>query len=425
MRDEPATRRRWPLSSWAAVTAVGVLGVIALAGIVLTSSSPSPSPRPVGTPVAGAWTGLDWSNAAKVPADTMILDVTAWQGEYIGVGVYQKPDAEFGEPTFLTSRDGLDWTVAYQYNPQLNQFPAYLVPLGKGLLAVSNQGVLIGGCCSGPSLWQSDDGTTWYGIPPLGDWDSVWINHVALMGVASTADGVVVLGMDGNLAPVVLHSTDGRHWSRLGLPASFDHAVPTRITAYPGGFVITGRVGDPDGMSASGQLVYGLARPAAWWSADGVTWQAADVEGTVVHGGELSQVAVGAGGLYAVGVDTEPGQPGNRGPQSGWASADGKTWRQAGQVAQNAPPDAGLAGDGTHLVLLGQDPDTIGPVLAAWASTDGTTWTRLAFTGATATLPTTRDVFGYGRGLWVAPNGIVVLAGTPTQEAWYATATGH
>ena len=411
MRNGSAAPRRWLVSRWEAAGLIILLAAVVALGVYAATSSPGPTPArtPRGTPLAGGWTGLDWSDAANIPTDTQIFDVTAWQGEYVGVGVTGGLDAQTGEAAFLTSRDGLDWTVAYQYNAL--ESPIQVVPFGKGLLAVSSQSPLLGGCCSTPLLWQSDDGTTWYGIQPLGDWSSVWINHVALMGVASTADGVVVLGMDGNHAPVVLHSTDGRHWSQVSLPASFDRAVPTRLTAYPGGFVI---------------VVHELARPAAWWSADGLAWQAADVQGTVVHGGELSQIAVGAGGLYVVGVDTEPGQPGNRGPQSDWVSADGKTWRQAGQMAKNVPPDAGLAGDGTHLVLLGQDPDTIGPVLAAWASTDGTTWTRLAFTGATATLPSTRDVFGYGRGLWVAPGGIVVLAGTPmSQEAWYATATGH
>lgn len=429
MRDDSRARRRWFVSRWEVAGLVILLAAVVALGVNAATSSPTstPAPTPRGTPIAGAWTGLNWSAGAKIPADTQVFDVMSWQGEYIGVGVHQKPDAEFGEATFLTARDGLDWTVAYQYNAQLNQFPTYLVPRGTGLLAVSDQGAMLGGCCSTPSLWQSDDGTTWYGIQPAGVWNSVWINRVREAGVASGPDGVVVLGMDANDAPVILHSTNGRTWSQVSLPSVFARAIPTGITAYSGGFVIVGRVGEPDTVNQSGQFVGGLARPVAWWSPDGVTWQAADVEGTAVAGGELSQVVAGAGGLFAVGVDTEPGQPGNHGPQSGWASADGKTWRRTGPIAAtNVPAISGLAGDGTHMVLLGQDPATIGPVLAAWTSADGFSWTRLAFGGATATIPEAGRVGTFSRGLWVVPGGIVVLAATPMpQESWYATATGH
>ncbi len=153
--------------------------------------------------------------------------------------------------------------------------------------------------------------------------------------------------------------------------------------------MIVGRVGEADVL---GETQAPVGRPAAWISPDGVTWLAAEVEGSEAPGASLFTVVAGADGLFATGYATE--WTTWQSPRSGWASTDGRSWQLLGEMGTDLPLaiDLPLAtgfptnvvGDGAHMVMFGRESTE----LAAWTSLDGVTWTQLAFSGATATLPT-------------------------------------
>ncbi len=191
---------------------------------------------------------------------------------------------------------------------------------------------------------------------------------------------------------LIIHSSDGLTWDRLDLSAAFDKAYFWDVTAYAGGFVIVGRVGEPYLREAT-ESARGV--PAAWTSADGVTWLAAEVEGSEAPGATLLTVVAGADGLFATGYPTE--WTSWQSPRSGWASTDGRSWQLVGEMGTDLPLaiDLPLAveyptsvvGDGAHMVMFGRDSCKT-TELMAWTSLDGVTWTQLAFSGETSSLPT-------------------------------------
>ena len=393
-------------------------------------SSPASSP----SPTAGGWTGLRWSATAGLPDGAWINAILPWRGGYVAAGGIHKPTDASGEAAFFTSTDGLHWSVAYQIkqaNPQQGYWTPCpdLVPLGSGLLAVG-----MNPCGGGaPTLWHSADGTAWTLISSQ-TWESAWATS-DLIKVAGGPAGVVAIGVDQGNGPVIVHSTDGRAWNRLDLPAAFDHATLRDVLAYGGGFVIVGRDGQPDPSSGPP----GVGKPAAWVSPDGVTWTAAQVEGTAVAGGELRQVVAGPGGLFAEGVDV-PFEAGGRVPATGWVSTDGQTWRTIGQLGTAFASGTTLASDGSHMVMLGAQPPVTGtsPLpLAAWVSGDGVTWTRLEFSFEVAGtyLAGVSDPVAEGQitgvpllsDAWVVGDGVVILASEsvpPGQENAFAAAIG-
>ncbi len=298
-----------------------------------------------------------------------------WGDGFVGVG---SVDGAHGssDAAFFASTDGRHWTVTRHFAEaatQENAGPQFLVPLGNELLAVSdNDGF------SPPNLWQSADGKTWRAVDSP-SFRTAWTNG-NLLAVAGGPAGVVAIGSEGLSLmepgpPIVATSTDGSTWTRLTLPSAFDHAIFADVLATRAGFVIVGRDGTPDATPQRGGA-RGIGAPAAWVSPDGTTWAAARVEGQPVAGGELSAVAAGAGGLFAVGRAEASG------PLTGWASTDGSTWRQTGQLGVDLPDPTVLSGDGTHLVILGRSSCKT-TTLKAWVSTDGMTWSRLAFSGST------------------------------------------
>jgi hypothetical protein len=396
------------------------------------SSSATPSSEP--TPIVSSWTGLEWSGpVAPFPSESSwITDIVRWRDGYVGVGGTNAPLGS-GLGTIFASTDGLHWTITFQADLPQGWYFEHLVPLGEGLLAVSNvRGI---SCPANTSpcppqdadlsnrLWHSNDGATWTQIDSP-SWRAAWPTGVASLKVVGGPEGVVAVASSGH---VVVHSTDGQKWERVdGLPA-VTGAIIRDVAAFPGGFVIVGRDGEPDPFSQAGpQPPPGIGRPAAWSSDDGVTWIAAQVPGSDVAGGELRAVAAGANGLFAIGINRAI-QDALDAPTSGWASADGRTWRLVGELAADLPDTELLVGDGVHMVILGSESPG-SPMLAASVSSDGAEWTPLTFSGAT-TLP--------GIGRWNPPSGIslvwalvvsdgMIVRGTGAipQQLWFATEIG-
>jgi hypothetical protein len=415
------------------------------------STTPSPTPQPTPTPLA-AWSGLNWSNgvAPFTPNHGGIRDIVAWRNGYVGVGWTDESGTGAKEQrAFFTSPDGLHWTTRFETIPPAGdgRYLGRVMVVGNGLLAMTTGGGLT--CppiCDepptmAPLLWYSSDGIGWAQIQSP-SWQDAWHVGSVLKVVAGPA-GAVAMGYradriadyPGDKVPshlTVAHSQDGKTWTVADLPSAFDHAIIRDLVAFSGGFVIVGRDGQPDPVSEVSPLPPpGVGRPAAWISTDGVTWQAARVEGNDVAGGELRQVVAGSTGLFATGADQV--QNVRSGVPEGWFSPDGRSWHKIGAgFPPNASPWWTIAGDGTRMIAFGVRSSTPADFnLGAWMSTDGITWTPLASTGA-RTIPA-----GYCGApaadepstcwtltqMWVAKDGVIVQGtGSVPQLLWFATA---
>jgi hypothetical protein len=445
----PASRRLWfspPMRlslAVATVVAVLVLGFFFAQGdevgpgpspseprqSVDSSATAIPTPTPTAAPSVTpeptpqvVWSGLDWS-AGVTPFtanSSWIADIRPWGEGYVGVGGTFSASGS-GQGTVFTSSDGQHWTISYQAELPEGWSFAHLLSLGDGLLAISDQrGVSCaeGSACPpegfdmSPRLWYSADGMTWTRIDSP-SWRA-GLGDALPFDVAAGDAGVVAVLYSGS----VLHSTDGRTWQRVALPAG-TAALPLDVTAFDGGFVVVGRDGDPDPHPQ----VYetppppGAGRPAAWVSANGVDWTMASVDGSVVQGGELREVAAGANGLFAAGI-AEPVDSQAHELTHGWASADGVTWTLAGRIGQELPRFGGallaqgfLIGDGDYMLILGPE-SAESAKLAGFISTDGMNWDRLTFSGQETDLVI---------GVWneSSPAGVAYLA-----HAWLATPQG-
>jgi hypothetical protein len=478
----PLSRRLWfspPMKlSLAAVTAVAVVVMAFFVvrplvvgptpsqtpGPSASSIQPSPStqptatlePTPVPTPGVAAWTGLDWAMGTTVQGSRWnIDDIAPWGNGYVGVGTSQHGDHASGtltwSPAFFTSADGLHWTLVQEgdpideetYSQDEEWFPARLVPVGDTLLAVGHNphGP------SAPRLWRTGDGLSWT-LLDNPSWKAALTNNT-LISVAAGPTGVVVVAYKGSGfgpqgLPLIIHSPDGVTWDRLDLSAVFDKAYFYDVTAYAGGFAIVGRVGEPNTLAAT-ESARGV--PAAWTSPDGVTWLAAEVEGSQAPGATLLKVVAGADGLFATGYPTE--WTSWQSPRSGWASTDGRSWQLVGVMGTDLPMAIDLPwateyptsvlGDGAHMVMFGRESCKTAE-LSAWTSLDGVTWTQLAFSGATATLPTVGPIcnddgtessnpgsLGMANA-FVVPDGVIVVGSSSAPVApsyWFLTATTH
>lgn len=400
---------------------------------------PSPTPGPTSTAVPtptvqptpsapATWTGLVWSDPVTPSFTVHLYDLVPWGDGYVAVG--ELPDHGWAS---LTSADGLTWTIGQRDFPGA---PRHLVALGDELFAfmplvwpVPNPG----GAPPSTVIWRSIDGVTWVVVDSL-SWQDAWHEAVpeslpgtiypdgwdqtqhdlplGVVDVASGPRGLVAIGNsfgDGALAPIIVHSTDGVTWTPAELPSESDSALLNTVVAHGDRFVVTGATGvwtDPATASA-----------AAWYSDDGLSWNAATIEPAsgvdLISGAELGLVWAADDGLVACRGNREMGAGGWR-YMDGWVSPDGATWRHA-QTPGPHPACDWSASDGTRIVSLGPrdhaSPTAWPGVTVASVSTDGVTWQPLELS---ATLNDRLERF------WVVPDG-VIYAGE--QSFWFGTAT--
>ena len=400
-----------------------------------TPPAPTLSPEATPTPIA-RWTGLTWSDPVTPSFVVHLNDLVAWGDGYVAVGQVVV-DATRSEAAFLTSPDGLNWTVRYQVDPGVDRFPRHLVIVADEMLAFSHPNTDALGLpgASESLIWRSADGIAWSPVDSQ-SWRDAWSGLVigpmpagwdelqqpietGLVDVASGPAGLVAIGNsfgDDGLVPVVLHSTQGRDWSPVSLPAEAVSPLLNAVVPYDGGFVLVGAVdAGPRGESAT---------PAGWYSTDGVSWSSATVnvdpqlflEG-IAGIGEIGAVTAGSDGLV--------GWWGQRGMTAGgprfmaaWTSSDGRTWEpRERNTARPVLSHRYVAGDGVRMVALGPAPSTatdpaLWPGLSeASVSTDGVNWTSLS-------MP--RELDDFVEGMWVVPDG-VVYAGV--ESFWFGSPT--
>ncbi len=371
-----------------------------------TSSSPSPSADPT---VAGAWGELRWSAPVVTPDRGSFHDVVSWRDGYAAVGEAIDSGQRFGAAFFST--DGAHWQRTTGVST-FSAVPGVLVTTPNKLIAF----VAPFDPGSPPTVdaYTSTDGRSWQRDASLG------LRGVSIARVAARDTTLVALGTNVAGQSSLVRYIDGVGWSQGQPPAP--RAILRSVTAVRDGFIGVGRDGDPD-RSSGGVGVPGVGRPAAWWSADGVTWTALPVEGVAAAGAQLSDVFAVREGYIAVGSDTTDPAVNPRSPLF-WSSTDGHDWRLIGP-----PAHWGTAGaNGQQLLVLTRSTNRAAvPDLEAWASLDGRQWTQLKFSGDAVEIPafeqTTTQPSRVDR-ILVAPRGVVVLGQQQgTLESWFAEAT--
>ena len=291
------------------------------------------------------------------------------------------------EAAFFRSDDGVNWTMTARFPPVTSSSPSCAPTTSfqrrRASWPIGQQ-----------RIWASTDGVAWTEVESP-SWRALWPSGLPqLLGVASgpaawwpSASTTDAGQSTGTGRTIVVHSADGSAWQEVHLPAE-EMPIVRDVAAYPGGFVIVGRDGQPDGEASAQHpaVVPGIGRAAGWTSSDGVTWTEASVQADRVQGGGMTQLLLGSHGLFAVGVNSGsefyPSVDYAAGAVvTAWASAHGSSWELAGAMGADLPPMGMLASDGTTMIGLGVRQPGVGQDPTAWASVDGVHWTALAVSG--------------------------------------------
>jgi hypothetical protein len=209
--------------------------------------------------------------------------------------------------------------------------------------------------------WWSGDGASWARPPDTPALTSADGEVIAPAGVAVGERAAVIVGervpltSDGTVDGLAWTSPDGRRWARApeaGLPSGPGVQRLGRVAALGAGFAAAGVEGD-------GERVH----PAAWTSADGVTWRAAADPVLARDAGPPASTGVDrlvTAGRCLLATGRAGGAP------RLWSSADGVHWAPA-------PLPPGLTGpvDGPVLVAGGQDATVLAAGGRVWTAPAG------------------------------------------------------
>ncbi|HEX2756571.1 MAG TPA: hypothetical protein VHM48_13975, partial [Candidatus Limnocylindrales bacterium] len=327
------------------------------------------------------WTGLDWSAPLRSEPSTTASDLIATPSGFVAVGQVQTA-AGGSVAAAWTSPDLRSWTRTLLDAPAIGDSSLESVRrTDAGLVAIGLSGVLQ---CVPPegegqvcdplpiAIWTSSDGASWtqerQPAPLVG---------VRVASVASDGETVFLVGDAGWTRPGIWRSSDGAIWaSAHPQPDTFADAHFDAVAAIPGrGWVVTGSTGGSEPVCCAGHNAD--ATPAAWSSADGITWEPALVVAAVASRGDVvGPVFAGRDGMVAWSL-------GEQANDFGWQSPDGRTWTALPKPVGNAITPR--AGDGLRIIGTTFDGEDR---VAEWISTDGLRWNRLAASGDVASRPT-------------------------------------
>ncbi|HEV2248972.1 MAG TPA: hypothetical protein VGT60_00500 [Candidatus Limnocylindria bacterium] len=363
-----------------------------------TAASPQSTPIPT---TATPWTELRWSAPVPIPDRDAILQVVGWKDGYLAAGQTTGGGAYVGG--LFASPDGVHWQRSA------------IVPVGPTVVTTDARAIAVvtTGRESTPRVqaWVSTDGRSW--APE----DALTIAGASIDHLAARGSAIVGIGTDSAGHTAVWRSIDGAAWTRGDPPSA--HAIVRAVSAVRDGFVALGREGDPD-VASGGVGAPGVGLPAAWWSADGRSWTALEVEGKPAAGAQLLQLFPVSEGYVAVGSDaTDPSA--NARSALIWLSTDARTWRLLGPRPYTGPAGA----NGAQAVSFA--PSSGGARgLEARLTHNGRQWVPLTFTGDLADIP---NLPGFAAGgaqldqVFVMTHGIVVIGQQSGRAvAWYADA---
>ena len=227
-------------------------------------------------PAPATWLSDDGIEWRRTTIDTMGATYPwpiASRGATLVIGTWPRfaepsPDCVGGAPSFWTSLDGTAW--AERTDPDL--------PCGKVYaLSASESGFVAGGAIAAelvldgratrallnrPAVWTSADGSDW---SPATGLDSLGPGVVASVARGPRGYAAIVT-LESGLSTGFLWSADGMSWteSPYRTPIEPGEARAVAVAGGPAGYLAVG------GMLDAGRNPSG---PAAWWSADGQSWQ--------------------------------------------------------------------------------------------------------------------------------------------------------
>jgi hypothetical protein len=365
---------------WLRSGAVIVLFVAACAPTASgpVASTPGSVPTASASGANGGWTALRWRSPGYLPGTGQAHDLDEWNGGFVAVGdVDAEGDAISAAAWFAA--DGSEWTQTLLDDPSGQSTIRYLVPLGKRLLAIGTSGVLRcvppegeGQKCDPLAIatWLTTDGMSWQNLPFADAFGGAFV-----VAVASDGATVTVVGNRGWDDPAIWQTTDGIAWIEKQLPgAIFSGAHFVGVARASGRWIIVGFRGGAEPVCCEGNKPDHV--PAAWWSRDGATWQAADVvDAEKDLGWSLGQLFVGSGAIL-----TEVGPGLNR-----WISTDGETWSR---TVDDGGVQSLAASDGQRTVGYTVN---VARQFRFALSTDGLSWRQLENAGSVEAAPSASD----------------------------------
>jgi len=392
-------------------------GALVASPVPTAAETASPSPAPTATGVS-AWTGVSWSRVSALPKGAEASDLIEWNGTYVLVGAEYADRSGRQRAGAWSSTDLATWsrtltaggTDGIAAFTSVVALPDRLVALGHSWTTPCGGSILP--ACGAPEVIvsTSSDGETWEQLPP-------GIGAPAPGTVAAAAYGhdlILAVGDQGWSTPAIWRSTDGLHWETGALPAEiFADAHLFSVTPFSGGWVVTGMTGGHELHCCDDGWKVDETQPAAWWSADGLTWQRATFgAGASEWGARLGDVFEGPAGLVAVdlgdpvatpAVDMSPGASLPMKPRMSvghpqvWTSADGRTWAWV-----SVDPDTAfrpIASDGTGILGRSAHGDLA-------ISANGITWRTLPAEGKA---PGSHGLMEWGNmsPSWRTENGLV------------------
>ena len=293
--------------------------------------------------------GATWaatSGASERVVGAALNGVTWGATRFVAVG-----GTSSGSSVIAYSTDGVTWTTTSG---------AFDNAFLTGVTWNGTRFVAVGGRSSGSSasnltasgmVLHSADGVTW--TAASGALDGAFLNAVTWNGTRFVAVGGTWSWSPSestfDVAPVVVHSTDGVTWTDASGTGTLDDSSYLRGVTWGGGRFVA--VGQSD---ASG-------RATIVHSADGVTWTDASGADALDDASYLRGVTWGNGVFVAVGtgsdiVDTNTGEESPRGAMI-MRSTDGDTWSAVSRAGALAGSLRGVTWGGTRFVAVGEGAD--------------------------------------------------------------------
>ena len=250
----------------------------------------------------------------------------------------------------------------------------------NGLAAAGGGQIAVGSADGYPAVWRQAPGSGSWSLVSSLSVVSAYPGLAALTSVAHGPAGWLAVGEPG---PVVLTSADGTTWQRASGSIAQDLAGASSIVAAAdqSGYVIVGNSAGPD-----------AAGPELWWSPNLTSWtRGADMNDT---GGSSQISAVTADAHEFMAVGSHNGHP------AVWTTSDGQTWTT---IVLGLPPGASaavlqrVAISAGHVVALGVQTKAGQTLPFAELSADGgASWQEDSFGSAGRDIAVTALTVGSG-----------------------------
>jgi hypothetical protein len=424
-RAEPQKTRGWLVAA-AAFIAVLVVGTATLfwltrsggpevvdepttTTVVTTTTTPPPTTAaPSSLNLPDAWQRVGASVMTPVVG---IFDMVETSSGLVAVGFDPDEEDMRQNGVIFTSADGVTWTRLAENDPALNLGAVLMYGItegGPGIIAVGT------GCEDDtdlcvpyPTVWTSADGSSW--TRSAAD-PGAFAGSGAMLDVVATDVGMVAvgnidqLGADDTLGarPAAWFSKDGLTWSLVFEGEWIDDAGVALAGFHAVEATPEGRlIGVGTAENQSGAPV-----AAVWLSPDGESWERVAAEFFAADT-SIIDVAWGTSGFVAVGTKA------GREPAI-WRSPDGLTWNRtdtANQPFEHIGTLGSVGSLGTGWITTGPHgfTDVAGGTVTLWTSPDGLTWDRVHSIDP-----------GYAMSVVATDSGIVVAGGMAGLDNYYA-----